>query len=81
MENQEKLQSKYNRPIELFNTPGGDLAMTLDLYRLPIFFAVNNSTRNLDYLTTDDFCTKRENVRLLSFPGRPGECEPSILLS
>ena len=31
--NQEKLQGKYNRPVTLFNTPGGELACTVDLYR------------------------------------------------
>ena len=70
--NQEKLQGKYNRPVTLFNTPGGELACTVDLYRLPILFTVNNSTKNLDYLNTHDFCSKRENVRLLCFRGRPG---------
>ena len=79
-ENQEKLQGKYNRPIELFNTPGGELTVTIDLYRLPIVFTINNSTRNLDYLDTHDFCKKRENVRLLSFAGRPGDCQPSSVL-
>ena len=72
-ENQEKLQGKYNRPVTLFNTPGGELACTVDLYRLPIVFTVNNSTRNLDYLKTHDFCKKKDNVRLLCFRGRPGQ--------
>ena len=72
-DNQEKLQGKYNRPVTLFNTPGGELACTVDLYRLPIVFTVNNSTQNLDYLKTHDFCKKRENVRLLCFRGRPGQ--------
>ena len=71
--NQEKLQGKYNRPVTLFNTPGGELACTVDLYRLPIVFTVNKSTKNLGYLATHDFCKKRENVRLLCFRGRPGE--------
>ena len=71
-ENQEKLQGKYNRPVTLFNTPGGELACTVDLYRLPIVFTVNNSTKNLEYLLTHDFCKRRENVRLLCFRGRPG---------
>ena len=72
-DNQEKLQGKYNRPVVLFNTPGGELAFTVDLYRLPIVFTVNNSTKNLEYLRTHDFCKKRENVRLLCFRGRPGD--------
>ena len=72
-DNQEKLQGKYNRPVTLFNTPGGELACTVDLYRLPIVFTINNSTRNLDFLMAHDFCSKKENVRLLSFSGRPGQ--------
>ena len=77
---QEKLQGKYNRPIELFNTPGGDLGVILDLYRLPIVFTVNDSTLNLDYLRTHDFCSRRKNVRVLSFSGRPGLSQPSDVL-
>ena len=70
--NQEKLQGKYNRVVTLFNTPGGELACGADLFKLPIVFTVNNSTKNLDYLRTHDFCSKRENVRVLCFRGRPG---------
>ena len=75
--NQEKLQGKYNRPVELFNTPGGEPAVTLDSFRLPIVFTINDSTSNLDLLQTHDFCSKRENVRVLSFSGRPGESAPA----
>ena len=79
-ENQEKLQGKYNRPVELFNTPGGELAVTLDLYRLPMVFTINNDTRNLNLLKTSDFLKKRKNVRVLSFTSRPGERPPSETL-
>ena len=72
-DNQEKLQGKYNRPVTLFNTPGGELACVVDLYRLPIIFTVNDSTANLDYLRVHDFCKRRERVRVLSFRGRPGD--------
>ena len=76
-DNQEKLQGKYNRPVELFNTPGGELAVTLDLFRLPMVFTINNDTKNLGLLKTSDFLKKRRNVCVLSFSGRPGECPPS----
>ena len=76
-ENQEKLQGKYNRPVELFNTPGGELAVTLDLFRLPMVFTINNDTKNLGLLKTSDFLQKRANVRVLSFSGRPGDSPPS----
>ena len=72
-ENQEKLQGKYNRPVELFNTPGGELAVTLDLYKLPMVFTINNDTKNVGLLKTSDFLKKRQNVRVLSFAGRPGD--------
>ena len=78
--NQEKLQGKYNRPVELFTTPGGDLAVTLDLFRLPMVFTINNDTRNLGLLKTSDFLKKRGNVRVLSFSGRPGEAPPAASL-
>ena len=78
--NQEKLQGKYNRPVELFTTPGGDLAVTLDLFRLPIVFTINNDTRNQGLLKTSDFLKKRGNVRVLSFSGRPGEAPPAASL-
>ena len=79
-DNQEKLQGKYNRPVELFNTPGGELALTVDLYRLPLVFTVNDSTKNLDLLQTHDFLCKPENVRLLCFHGRPGDSPPATTL-
>jgi hypothetical protein len=66
-ENQEKLQGKYNRPVELFTTPGGELAVTLDLFRLPMVFTINNDTKNLGLLKTSDFLKRRGNVCLLSF--------------
>ena len=78
--NQEKLQGKYNRPVELFNTPGGELAVTLDLFQLPMVFTINNDTKNLDMLSTSDFLRKRANVRVLSFSGRPGASPPSETL-
>ena len=79
-DNQEKLQGKYNRPVELFTTPGGELAVTVDLYRLPVVFTVNNSTKNLEHLRTHDFLSRPENVRLLCFSGRPGDSAPATTL-
>ena len=75
-DNQEKLQGKYNRPVELFNTPGGELAVTLDLFELPMVFTIKNDTKNLELLQTSDFFKKRQNVRVLSFAGRPGDVPP-----
>ena len=79
-ENQEKLQGKYNRQVELFNTPGGELVVTLDLFWLPMVFTINNGARNADLLKTSDFRKRRANVHVLSFSGRPSEEPPSTSL-
>lgn len=55
---------------------GGTCAFWKDLYRVPFVLTVNDTTRNLDLLATNDFCAKRENVHFLSFLGRPGEAPP-----
>ena len=75
-ENQEKLQGKYNVQVPFAPTAGGTCAFKKDLYRVPFVLTVNNSTRNLDFLETDDFCSKAENVFFLSFSARPGEAPP-----
>ena len=79
-EHQEKLQGKYNALVEFASTPGGGLAFKRDLYALPIVATINNSTRNLQLLNTDDFLSKRDSVLLLSFNCRPGEAPPSETL-
>ena len=76
VEHQEKLQGKYNRLAGFGNTPGGTCAYSQDLFRMPVVVTVNNSTRNLDYLVSDDFCSKRGNVHFLGFSGKPGEAPP-----
>lgn len=75
-EHQEKLQGKYNVQVPFAPTPGGTCAFKRDLYRVPFVLTINNSTRNLDFLRTDDFCSKRENVFFLSFASRPGQEPP-----
>jgi hypothetical protein len=79
-DHQEKLQGKYDAVVEFGTTPGGQCAFKRDLFRLPIIATINNSTRNLDFLRTNDFLNKPENVQLLSFRGRPGEEPPSDTL-
>lgn len=78
--NQGKLQGKYRRKVEFASTPGGQCAFTKDMFRLPIAVTVNNDTKNLDFLTTNDFLSHPDNVHLLSFPGRPGTAPPSRTL-
>lgn len=77
---QEKLQGSYNRAIEFASTQGGTCAFRKDLYRLPIVVTINNSTKNLQLLETNDFLSKRENARLLCFSSRPGQAPPSETL-
>ena len=77
MEHQEKLQGKYNSLVEFASTAGGTCAFWKDLYKVPVVLTVNNSTSNLDFLATDDFCAKPENVCFLGFPTRPGEASPN----
>ena len=76
VEHQEKLQGKYNTEVEFGSTTGGTCAFFRDLYRVPVVVTVNNSTRNLNFLSTNDFLSKKENVHFLSFSGRPGEAPP-----
>ena len=52
----------------------------MDLYKLPMVFTINDDTKNLDLLQTSDFLKNRNNVRVLSFSGRPGENPPSATL-
>ena len=75
-EHQEKLQGKYNRLVEFASTQGGTCAFTRNLYRVPVVLTVNNSTRNLGLLTTDDFLCNPSNVLFLRFPGTPGDAPP-----
>ena len=77
---QGKLQGKYRRKVEFATTPGGQCAYTKDLYCFPVALTVNNDTKNLQYLTSDDFLSNPGNVCLLSFAGRPGTVPPSRTL-
>ena len=76
-DHQDKLQGKYSGLVELGTTPSGQYAFFVDFFRLPVVATVNNSTFNLDFLATHDFVSKRDNVRLLAFTGRPGDEPPT----
>jgi hypothetical protein len=76
-DHQDKLQGKYSGAVELGTTPSGQYAFDVDFFRLPVVATVNNSTENLGFLTDHDFVADRDNVRLLSFQGRPGEVPPT----
>lgn len=47
-------------PAALDAADGGELAVTLDFYRLPMAFAIYDSTANLSLLETNDFCKRSE---------------------
>ena len=79
-DHQDKLQGKYSGAVEFGTTPSGQYAYFADLFKLPVVATVNNSTKNLGFLTSHDFVSDRNNVRLLSFKGRPGLVPPTDCL-
>jgi len=78
--NQEQLQGKYDRLVEFASSACGQHAFCKDLFCLPVVGTINNDTRNLDLLITSDFLSNPNNVRLLSFSGKPGQVPPSTTL-
>jgi len=75
-EHQERLQGEFNALVLVASTPGGTCAFKRDLYRAPFVLTVNNSTRNLDFLRSDDCCSNNQNVFFLSFGSRPSDEPP-----
>ena len=75
-DHQEKLQGKYSGLVSLADTPSGQYAFCKDMYKLPVVVTVNDSTKNLQFLRDHDFLSSQDNVRVLSFRGRPGEAPP-----
>jgi len=73
---QEKLQGNYEAELEFGSTAGGTCVYYQDLWKVPVAVTVNFSTRNLDFLATHDYLSKKENVHFLAFSGRPGEAPP-----
>ena len=76
---QEKLQGKAEL-VEFGSSPCNRDAYTKDMYCLPIVVTINNDTANLDYLLCKDFFSKKDNVVLLCFSGRPGLAPPATEL-
>ena len=64
---QDKLQGKYDTPVEFSTTPGGELAFVRDLFAIPIVVTTNFSTRNRHLLESDDFLKLEENRVLINF--------------
>ena len=66
---QEKLQGKSDALVEFGSTPGGQLAFTKWLHRVPIVVTANGSTQNRQLLDDDDFLGNPENRVLLERGG------------
>ena len=67
VQQQEKLQSKYDARLELGTTPGGQCAYHKWLWRIPIVVTANNTTTGHDLLDSDDFLGNPANRVLLRF--------------
>ena len=61
VENQEKLQSKYDAKLEFGTTPSGQHAFFKWLWRVPVVVTANYTTKNRDLLQTDDFLANADN--------------------
>ena len=68
---QDKLQGKYDAPVEFASTPGGGLAYFRDLYQVPVVATANRTTANLHFLEdkeTNDFLGDEGNRVVVHFP-------------
>ena len=57
--------------MEFSSTPGGQHAYSKYLYRVPIACSINYSTRNLDFLESNDFLGNDRNRVLMKLTERP----------
>lgn len=68
VDHQEKLQGKYDILVEFSSTLGGTCAYTKYLFRVPIVCTANNATKNLDFLSTNDWLCKADNCVVVRWP-------------
>lgn len=68
VQNQDKLQCKYDMRAEFATTPGGTCAFRKWLWKVPIVVTANGSTKNPELLQTDDFLGHLGNRVYISFP-------------
>ena len=68
VDNQDKLQGKYDCLVEFGSTAGGTCAYHLDLYGVPVVVTINFSTKNLQYLESHDWLSNPGNRVLVQFP-------------
>lgn len=67
-EHQDKLQGKYDARVEFASTPGGTCAYAKYLFAVPTVVTCNYSTKNLQFLRTNDWLSKEGNCRVVDFP-------------
>ena len=60
-EHQEKLQGKVDKAVEFASTPGGKCAYEKWLWRVPVVFTANYTTRNRELLQSNDFLGNQDN--------------------
>lgn len=68
VEQQDKLQGKYDNRVEFASTPGGQCAYRLWLWKVPVVVTANLSTKNHDLLESDDFLGNPLNRVVVRFP-------------
>ena len=66
---QEKLQGKVGARVEFATTASGMFAYSKWLWKVPLVFTANYTTRNLDLLQRNDFLGRPENRVLIELSG------------
>ena len=61
VKHQEKLQGKVDKAVEFASTPGGKCAYEKWLWRVPVVFTANYTTRNRELLQSNDFLGNSDN--------------------
>ena len=68
VDNQDKLQGKYDSRIEFASTPGGTCAYKKYLFAVPTAITINKSTKNLKFLDNHDWLGKPVNRTVVHWP-------------
>ena len=68
VQHQEKLQGKYDTRVEFGTTEGGTCVYHRWLWRVPVVVTANLTTKNRDFLDSDDFLGNLDNRVLVNFP-------------
>jgi len=68
-DHQEKLQGKYDAPIEFGNTPGGKCRYFRNMFKIPVAVTTNYDTKGLERLHADDFLGNPDNREVVYLDG------------